>query len=944
MVVEILFYRSKNYLNESNSILKKCIHCFSVFLFFSLLFFLFFLPNIYNQRFLAPGDSFLQSIPSFKWGFDLWNQYVFSGFPQFADPQAMMWYPLRILLKPLSFNAFIIIAYVLAGSFTYGYLYKLTSKISVSLFAGITYSMSGFFMAHLGHVNIIHTACWLPLILWGLENIKEKRIIWTLITSLAVTNCILAGHPQIMFYCLSLSSIYLLFLSFNQKRFNWINFLISSLTLFVGILLASIQIVPTLELMKQSVRANMTFQMFNEYSMPLNQLIILFFPFLFGGIRESFYGQGYFGEWNLTELTGYVGWLPIIFSFLLLFKKKAIINKYVLFWFSVVCVSFLLTLGDGTFLAKVMFHVPGYNLFRVPARNFFEYTFAFSVLGGLGFKTLLETNIKKRLIVQGVILFVAFFCIVLFANYSYIIQKAIQKGVTNYELNPLKNKAVMIPLALVLVELVAICLIRLVKKKLYPISIIIILLILELSSFGWFYEWRFDAQPYSIVNNNKSINQFGDYRIVAPDGTILPDPNLRPNTSQLLSIKNTTGYNPLLLTEYNSLLGVRTNGSIDVNLWNNNILDFLSVKYGFMVNRNPIKTANEISFNNPSLNQHLSTKEKQSIEFEVEQFQADQLGIVMRLSNSTGLNDGTKIANIIINYMDNSEDSFPIIVGRDVSEWAIDRADVQKIIKHNKAKVFSSFPMKDDQGNLFNGHSYLSTYPLNSIIPIVSIKIHMNDIPGAYLDLDNISLFNKSKQLVYELSVNNTLFANTDRWQKVGVSNQNIIQYENLKVLPRIRAVEKVMSFSQEVILSILKTGKLPDGTIFVPEKIALVEGGLFPQQRIFSNNGNSGEIKLVLDSNDRQIFYTRFSESSFITISDIFYPGWKAYIDEKETTIYKTNYIFRGIEVPEGEHIIELKFSPYSIKIGLLLAFCGIIIALLSIFLWLSIKKKLEP
>lgn len=51
---------------------------------------------------------------------------------------------------------------------------------------------------------------------------------------------------------------------------------------------------------------------------------------------------------------------------------------------------------------------------------------------------------------------------------------------------------------------------------------------------------------------------------------------------------------------------------------------------------------------------------------------------------------------------------------------------------------------------------------------------------------------------------------------------------------------------------------------------------------------------------------------NNLLVLNEIYYPaGWKAYIDGKETEIYKTNYFQRSIVVPSGKHKVELKFYP---------------------------------
>ena len=57
----------------------------------------------------------------------------------------------------------------------------------------------------------------------------------------------------------------------------------------------------------------------------------------------------------------------------------------------------------------------------------------------------------------------------------------------------------------------------------------------------------------------------------------------------------------------------------------------------------------------------------------------------------------------------------------------------------------------------------------------------------------------------------------------------------------------------------------------------------------------------------------------SLLVLSEIYYPaGWKAYIDGKETEIFKTDHILRSILVPKGSHQVEFVFAPRTYTLGL--------------------------
>jgi len=56
----------------------------------------------------------------------------------------------------------------------------------------------------------------------------------------------------------------------------------------------------------------------------------------------------------------------------------------------------------------------------------------------------------------------------------------------------------------------------------------------------------------------------------------------------------------------------------------------------------------------------------------------------------------------------------------------------------------------------------------------------------------------------------------------------------------------------------------------------------------------------------------------NLLFVSETYYPvGWKAYIDDKETQIYRLNYLFRGVLVPPGQHKLVMKFEPRGFFVG---------------------------
>lgn len=81
----------------------------------------------------------------------------------------------------------------------------------------------------------------------------------------------------------------------------------------------------------------------------------------------------------------------------------------------------------------------------------------------------------------------------------------------------------------------------------------------------------------------------------------------------------------------------------------------------------------------------------------------------------------------------------------------------------------------------------------------------------------------------------------------------------------------------------------------------------------------STASIQLVKAENDQMSYAFNASANQFAVFSEVFYDaGWKAYVDGKETPIFQTNYVLRGIQVPAGKHNIEFKFEPASYSVGL--------------------------
>jgi uncharacterized membrane protein YfhO len=74
-----------------------------------------------------------------------------------------------------------------------------------------------------------------------------------------------------------------------------------------------------------------------------------------------------------------------------------------------------------------------------------------------------------------------------------------------------------------------------------------------------------------------------------------------------------------------------------------------------------------------------------------------------------------------------------------------------------------------------------------------------------------------------------------------------------------------------------------------------------------------------------------------FMIFNDLYYPGWKVFVDNKEEKIYRTNFLFRSVFLEEGNHTVRFVFFPYSY-------YAGKILSLITIYiLFVMIGKRSE-
>ena len=537
---------------------------------FSLFYGTFFLRSLLSGNYIAPSDSLDFGVADYLSPPGLWTGGIWSGYPIGADPQSLVWYPPLQLFRALriDWNIFLISAYVIASTTCFLFVRRLTGSTVAGAFSGVACSFNALAIGYITNFNQLHAFAWVPLVLYGLQLIREGRLpVGAAVGAIAVALMWLAGHPQVPVYAMYLAGGFAagsVIVDRPPLRATVRRMLCSAGALALGLAIAAVMLVPMIELSGYSPRADSSFELYSSSAVPARELLTLVAPFAFGGFWAAPAGVPYVGS---TGDSGYLGLLPLALAA----AAPFVVRRHrgdARVWVAIAVVEAVLSLGAATPLGTLFFYAPGFSRFQAPLRHLFLFSLSAVVAAGLAVAELIQSQRLGRVVATGVAIVTSIGLLGVVA----LAWGASDVGALFRTRPDAARWALAWPLlpgaAIAAVALAARVLTRGSKDVAYATVLIACatadLVMVHYRLPGRRFEYADIARTEAVLHPRMAslraeLHQSGG-RVLATDGS--KNPFLLPNLTRAWDVPAASGTGSLAISEYLDLLGMSTSGAV----------------------------------------------------------------------------------------------------------------------------------------------------------------------------------------------------------------------------------------------------------------------------------------------------------------------------------------------------------------------------------------------
>jgi hypothetical protein len=331
----------------------------------------------------------------------LWNPHIFGGTPALAEAQYQVFYlpNLLLLIAGVARGMGLLLAFhfLFAAVGTY-FFSRSAFRLGMpgALVAALVYAFGATNQSKAAISVYLEAAAWLPWILVAYDVARKRGGPALILPPLFLAQQLCTGAPQYTYFTLVILAVYHGYCCVAERasrRLAWTAF---SVTIGLGVLVATAQILPEWELARLSDRGTRaSYEYATEFSLkPAHFGATMVQPWFFGSFdvpcRDGFFPG---------EESGYLGLLTLSLAaagaVVGLMRRRTRLRTGV--WLAVLAGSTLLAFGLYDPAYRLCYQViPGLALFRGPARWLLLFGFGSALLAGFGLDALLAKGRALR--------------------------------------------------------------------------------------------------------------------------------------------------------------------------------------------------------------------------------------------------------------------------------------------------------------------------------------------------------------------------------------------------------------------------------------------------------------------------------------------------------------------------------------------------------------------
>lgn len=148
---------------------------------------------------------------------------------------------------------------------------------------------------------------------------------------------------------------------------------------------------------------------------------------------------------------------------------------------------------------------------------------------------------------------------------------------------------------------------------------------------------------------------------------------------------------------------------------------------------------------------------------------------------------------------------------------------------------------------------------------------------------------------------------------------QRIFEYARAR--PRAFTVHQVEVITNETEI----LNRLADASFNPATTIILEEQPVTPLPATLPTTPS--DVEIVTHKHNRVVVEADMAANGLLFLSDVYYPGWHAYVDGAPAHIYRANYLFRAVELPPGQHTVEFHYKPFFFRVGAAISLLAVVV-----------------